>query len=198
MVTCVPGWISLTASARTCAASWRRTSSPSGSFRVMMATSASASMTVARSRSSPSSRTATASRASPLPMDSASSRPFRGRSNRRTVPSGRVIFGMGGPRYLEAHVRGDEAGGSRALWNGRAGYRNEAGIATEPAGMGPAPGIRSGAQFLFSAPALPAWTGLSIPYRVRMIRGQAARAPLHRAADNESRQWRGEHRCRKT
>src|SRR6516164_4301047 len=80
----------------TCAASWRRISSPSGVSRVMTATAASWSTTVARSRGLPSTRIAIAALARSGPIAAAISLPVAGCGNSRRLPSGRVT--ARGPR----------------------------------------------------------------------------------------------------
>ena len=82
------GYSSLTASAITCAASWRRISSPSGISRVMIATAASRSITVARSRGLPSTLTAIAALASPGPIAAAISAPVTGPANSQAAAVG--------------------------------------------------------------------------------------------------------------
>ena len=74
----------------TWAASWRKTSTPSGISRVMIATAASRSTSVARSRGLPSIRTAIAAFARPGPIAAAISAPVTGPANSRRLPSGRV------------------------------------------------------------------------------------------------------------
>ena len=116
MVTWVPGYSSCTASASTCAASWRISSSASGSRRVTNTTLASLSMVVARSTSLPSSFMARAARARPGPIASATVVPVTGASKRRTEPSGRVMAGMGaGPLVLGRQGGVDEGNGGETL-----------------------------------------------------------------------------------
>ena len=94
IVTCVPGNRACTACANMCAASWRISSSASGSFIVTISTDASPSNGRVRSRSSPLTRAAIAFLASELEMLCATSKGLAPVSYSRTEPSGRVIFIM--------------------------------------------------------------------------------------------------------
>src|SRR6185503_16259345 len=78
----------------TCAASWRRSSRPSGVVRVTISMRASRSIGSVRSESLPSIRTATASRSSRAPMLRATVPPSTGEGNERCDPSGSVRVGM--------------------------------------------------------------------------------------------------------
>ena len=107
MVTWVPGYSSCTASARTCAASWRISSSASGSRRVTNITSASRSISVARSTILPSTFMASAARARPGPIAAATVVPVTGASK---LAHGTVGQGDGG------HERRLLLRAERCLW----------------------------------------------------------------------------------
>ena len=84
-----PGKSSCTASASTCAQSWRISSSAAGSSRVTIATDAPSGTRSARSASTPSTFIATAFLASDLEIDSATARPFAPSGKSRLAPSGK-------------------------------------------------------------------------------------------------------------
>src|ERR1700733_4602169 len=90
MVTCVPGHSDCTASASTCAASCRISSSARGSSRLMNSILASCSMGSARSATTPSSAIATVRLASDGEMPLAMSRPVMLLGNSRLAPSGKM------------------------------------------------------------------------------------------------------------
>ena len=94
MVTCVSGKSSNTASAITCAQSWRSNANAASSLAVTSATTASVSIGRDRSHSSPSTTASNAAFANPWPISLAIVAAVTGPSYDRTDPSGSVIFGI--------------------------------------------------------------------------------------------------------